>query len=1028
MKMNRGANETPSTLQNWEDTLVPQVRAVELLGEIPISAEECAQLGQGIGKLTKRRSHTFALRVLEHEYPCSFAVYLVAQGIHGYQDGDYWSKVVKSTGLNRGYTWQIGQTFEAVLEKLRLPLFYDMRADKAHRYISLILAHGGIPTYCLPDFFENVLQPAVVRTEYADMSAAEVIEEIRWRARTQYFTDKPVLRFLVHGAQVAEGFLDRCREMTREVLDTGIAPDASEAGLPERVIDAYRAWIEKQDVEQMRRTTGDRWRLRKPEMLVDPWGEGVLFDFPPQQLPATMIYAEMAWQMTVGNEVTSIPVHARRSGFDWRTSSEAIRLSQPAETYQVAFVVNNEVKRTWHFQGVSEACPLLAFDADRGTALTWQHSLPARRLGLIYPRDCELTLEASSADEHITPIEELPRMPGGWAAYRGQIWDAEKASRLVLRKNGAEVLTAIFRPDETAQRPYLVGGELLSTEGAGVRGSVYIGSPPSIRIPLAGRGTVEEELARWRVTAYSKWAAIPEVQVIQTLTELRSQLALGQGYVDLPLNLPSLLGDTPMGNYDVRLRGPLGRDAEFTLRCIPHLVICEYETLYLPDPENGPEPAVLLVETDPRDAIECRGHAQMGGRGDAERESIVCSTHLAEKTPHGWEYEVEVEPEVVELEMTVVRPRPEGDAVRAPILLPIRRLRWAFVEEQTGAISRAWGGKTIRKPLETLLQAQSPELLVALPVEETQPLTMTLHLLDVDNAELMVRQANKPLRGRWLWRVDLSAFLDTVRASLSPVLRLELRIQGLPGTARPSRWPALSLVKSLIVENVHVHSQIQADYLALSIRWDEPAPLRYRRLRMWPLWQPWRPVYELRIPDDVTGELAFSAPIDALPPGGYRLEFVVVDPWSAADVPQRPQEDAPGTADVALTLPTERQNWLTMRMEQTGKRFPRLLERAHIRYELGDTRGSREDCQRCFEQLDDGTVPQILALCDLLSTLGDQYNLRALELKMYAAERVKRFLHAHAQGSLPWNISRRIWPTSPVQRYCLRQRARCCYP
>ena len=126
-------------------------------------------------------------------------------------------------------------------------------------------------------------------------------------------------------------------------------------------------------------------------MLVDPWGEGVLLDFPPQQIPATMIYAEIAWQMSVDDDVTSMPVRARRSGFDWRTSPASIRLSQPAEIYQVAFVVNNEAKRTWHFQGISEACPLLVFDADRGTALAWQHSLPARRLGLIYPRDCDLT-------------------------------------------------------------------------------------------------------------------------------------------------------------------------------------------------------------------------------------------------------------------------------------------------------------------------------------------------------------------------------------------------------------------------------------------------------------------------------------------------------------------------------------------------------------------------------------------------------------------------------------------------------------
>ena len=70
------------------------------------------------------------------------------------------------------------------------------------------------------------------------------------------------------------------------------------------------------------------------------------------------------------------------------------------------------------------------------------------------------------------------------------------------------------------------------------RAPVYVGSPPSVRIPLTRRGTIEEELARWRLTVYNKWAAIPEVQVTRTLADLRPQLICDQGYVDLPHGTP----------------------------------------------------------------------------------------------------------------------------------------------------------------------------------------------------------------------------------------------------------------------------------------------------------------------------------------------------------------------------------------------------------------------------------------------------------------------------------------------------------
>ena len=84
-----------STLKDWETWLSPQARQVELLGEIPITADECAQLGKVIGLRVQSLGHRRALRALQHDYPCAFAVYLVTQGIYGYQGGDYWSEVIQ---------------------------------------------------------------------------------------------------------------------------------------------------------------------------------------------------------------------------------------------------------------------------------------------------------------------------------------------------------------------------------------------------------------------------------------------------------------------------------------------------------------------------------------------------------------------------------------------------------------------------------------------------------------------------------------------------------------------------------------------------------------------------------------------------------------------------------------------------------------------------------------------------------------------------------------------------------------------
>ena len=64
-------------------------------------------------------------------------------------------------------------------------MFPDLRG---RRYVDLILVHGGIPDYCLSDFFANMLQPAVTQPYYAGMSAGELVEEWLQRTSARYLT------------------------------------------------------------------------------------------------------------------------------------------------------------------------------------------------------------------------------------------------------------------------------------------------------------------------------------------------------------------------------------------------------------------------------------------------------------------------------------------------------------------------------------------------------------------------------------------------------------------------------------------------------------------------------------------------------------------------------------------------------------------------------------------------------------------------------------------------------------------------
>jgi len=974
------------TLKEWESWLTPQVRQVELVGEIPITADECAQLGKVIGLRVRALGHNRALRTLQQEYPCALAVYLVAQGIYGYRGGDYWSEVVQVTSLNDSYTWQVGQAFEGTLAKMDLPLFYDMRSIKAHRYVSLILAHGGIPDYCLPDFFAKMLQPCVLRAQYADMSATELIAEWQWRTeKKSILVDRPITRFLTYGSLVAEDFVSRCREMAWEYLDSGTVPSAKDVGLLERVVTAYRQWVAEQSADQVQRESADRWRLRKPQVLVDPWGEGVILDLPPQQVPATALYADIAWQAMTGEEEHTIPVHVRRSGFDRKTEAESLSLSQPAEMYTVSLLVDGQVKRTWRYRGVDDEHPLLVFDPERFTLLSWQHSLPARRLGLLYPARLELQVEGEA-----NSLEELPRLPWGWADFCGQIWDLSHATRLTLLRDGETVLTVPLRPDESMLRPQLVGGHLFSPEMSTVRAPVYVGSPPDVRIPFTGRRSLDEELSRWRLTVRNKWPAVPELRITMTLAELRPHLTIGEQHADLPLSLPSLLGETPRGNFAVRLRGPLGRDAEFTLRLLPHLQITGHETLYLPRRPDGPQPVELLVETMSGDDLECQSQEQ----------GNECRILSVERRQDNWMYEVQVAPDVTKVELTIVHPLLSGDPVRVPVHVPIRRLRWALVSEQEGSNRGMWTGSVIERPVDALLQLRSPFLLVRLPLREGEQARLGLCLSDVDNVELQVTDLALLSRGQQLWRFDLAAFLDTIRASQSPILRLELVVWDLPGRHGSLRLPILSLTRTLVVEDVALEIHRADDHADLALRWHEPAPLKNRRVRFWPLWRPWEHLVEKPISDDAEGELSCQVLADEMRPGKYRVEFLVVDPWVTPAILETPPEKSLCTADVELASPDTQLQVLDARLQSEGQRFDILLERAFVCHDANIPYEVQSDLQWCFEHLDEGSIPQILALVRLVQTAGDPNTQMALRLKMFSAGRLERLRGAYSRGEV----------------------------
>lgn len=973
------------TLPEWEAYLAPQARQVELLAEIPIGQGDCRQLGQLLGGRLRSLGPTDMDRTVRLHYPCAFAVYLVAQGSFGYQAGDYWSQVCQLTGLNRANTSRWGQLFEEILATLRLPLFPDLGG---RRYVDLILMHGGIPTYSLADFFENMLRPAVTRDVYAGLSAEELIDDWLLRAGGRFVTDKPVLRFLEFGGQIARDFVERCRELAREFLAGGLVASPEEIGLPRRVVEKFYTWAVEEnrlDPAGLIGDDGSGLRLRRPEIWLDPSGRSINLELPPQQIPATFSQARLEWTVQAdGQLLAEVTPGLQWAGYDLRTTPESLLLNRPAALYEVTLWLDGQPCRTWRYQGPDADRPWLVFEAERGSLLRRNPSLPAQSLWLLYPAGTTLQPEGPAAK-----LEECPPLPGGWTGFRGEAWDLREASRVCLYRGEQPVFSLPVRVDETGRRPHLVGGSLFFASGQGTGTPLYVGAPPSVRIPLVGRTGLAEELSRWRLFLQNHWAASPERKLGLSLADLQPLLQQRNGTVELPLAAPELLGDRPAGSYVVRLRGPLGRDAELPLRIVPQLYVTGHEELYLPDPQTGPPEIRLLVETGLDNQVECR------------EESAPCRVECLEQQTGRRLYELVAPPDSVEASFTLVAGPPGADqAIRVPVRVGLRRVQWALShdQDQADAPRPAWSGRPIRQPFDALDQAAAPALFIHLPepspVRQPELARLRLRLVDLDNRELQSQEITASGGGRdqGIRRIDLPAYLDTIRHTASPAVRFEL--------VTDSSWslPVLSLTRSMIVENVALEMWEEGPATAVKVTWQEPVRLRHRRLRFWSLWRPWQPYYEETIPDEADGELCFKLLDPGFLFGCNRLEFLVVDPWSPPDAPTRPPGEAPNTATIATVQPEERLKQLERAVRIHDPQIHFFLEQAYIKFQTGGD--PRDDLSRCEQWFDRATIPQVLALAGLVRQMGDQALLTRLQLKMFAAGPVQRLLAERTAGSI----------------------------
>lgn len=512
------------------------------------------------------------------DFPATLIVLLACAGNLRYRGGDLWSGV----DLSGPATSHVGRTFLAALERLRLETFEAMVEQQgALRYLTPILAHGGIPQYCLGDFFR-----LLVRTlGFGSTDPHEILSLWRTRPTLTQTVDRPAIRFLLHGGEPAVDFLERCVDLVLETGRRGRVPDALELGLPQALVEAFEAF-------RAEAPALPRDGLPRPDVKLDPWdGLG-----PTLELPASDTSADFEWRFRDDRQTAVFPGS--------RLLGRSMRLS-PARNWEVELRGRNGETRSFVFECFDRA-PVLFFDPGTGRLWRNRNQIRLRDVCVLHSKEFSLScIDRQGTERPPRLVEELPQPGGVWGACRLGRYSLEDARYLLVRRGGAEVVR--FPIALPGVRPMLVGGNEVPLARTS-DGAILFGEVPALRLPEIP----DVPWDRWRVSARSQG-------------DSRTTTAAGLRRNGQDFQLREFIGDWLVRDIDLTVRGPLGSDLSVSVAIVPGIRVDRPDHVLLPH-----EASQLLLSADsavrfgPRDL-----EARIALRVDEGADHVRCQARVA---------------------------------------------------------------------------------------------------------------------------------------------------------------------------------------------------------------------------------------------------------------------------------------------------------------------------------------------------------------------------------------------------------------
>ena len=972
------------SLDQWEAHFAPLFKEIRLLGELPLDNAQRKDLARAMRDLIRELGLTKATQRFKEEYPRSFLAYLALSAARNEELG-FWDGVAREMGVsysaaffNSAHHW--GQLFRALLPRFDLEPFSDV--EGGHEYLAIIRLHGGIPAYSLPDFFQEILFPALCKPEYAGMDIDKIIEHALDRSTVQHFVDSPVRYFLKYGGETAREFFARALDMARAWEDEGRFLTASELGLPRYVVRTFQQFVEG------RLQTRRGKRLRAPRLQLDPYDPEYLFSL---ELPEEPIDADQTdwlyeWRLIAHTEqeeqfeIGLITVKKRKREGGLVTTRKALfserlppgQLRVTFEARESNHAEESEILGRWYFDLTPPAGepPVLAFRVRSGQPVRQGAALPATELWLLLPAHLE-----AQAPPRGRIISRAPELGGRWARWKIELWDLKQARALHLLDPDVEQIRVSVPINAPQTAPCFLNENRVEQDVDDEETPLFVGDPPCLWLPRLTEQEPVEELAGWSVCIQALGSVHPSPPD-KTLTLDAFSEAIRVEEEGFIFSLAQVLGPRVWGAYAVELRGPQRLRSALCFRIWPDVSLKALAPYYLPGPQ-GAQPITFYVQTAADDALLA-----------SEDEPGV----EVEPTPISGEFQIRLDPDVCIAELVLRRDVAGGRQVQIPLHLRAPRLRWTIRLDEE---ELPWMTGPTDLPAAKLLQSRSAFLILSWEGAAIAP-RGRLALLDAETSgdDILQEEIVPGLAITNRTGLNLALFFDAIREfNDRSVLILALDLDEVEGI---TPIPLLSLRRDMSVTCVLPE---WVDDHTLIIHWEATHRLRNRRLRLWSAWRAWEPGQEYAIPDDVQPQFAHDPPgsgtfqiPEPLSFAAYEVAFRTAPSWEPLRAPPFPTEPS-FLLEVSEKETRKRLDTLEEHV-LAGKISPFLaaFERACILHLRGASHLRNRAIEKAINQLRHGKPETIIAFNGWLQHIGSDL-VSKLRTHMYRPKALKRLFN-----------------------------------